>query len=329
MLIMRLYSLCCYIIFLSCPFFCIGAEVTGKPVPAAREKRIAFFYSAHGADGWNQSLEMVLRKDFSSLPGIQMKTFKIDMNQYGSDEKFRKSIPAIDSEMGAYSPDLLITFHDNLIQDYFNLSKAERKAPVIICMDYSSEDEQYYWGLNFTGVLVMDMMPRLYGNLRHYNAGNRVAVLSCAHSPAKTEGLKKAYKELVINNITFTTYLEFAEAYRKAQAESDVVILSFSALPKGWDPATAEALIMKSTRVPTGATSCNLAPYVMIVMAPSTAEISSLIADSATKILYGAAPSMISPKSGSELVFTVNVSIAGKLGITIPVQVLKTAKVLR
>lgn len=329
MQVIRLCGFCFYIILMALPCLCISADVAGKATPASSDKKIAFFYSSHGAGGRNQSIENALRKTFTALPGFQMKTFRIDMDQYDSDEKFKKQIPVLDSEMTAFAPDLVIAFHDNLIQDYFNVSKSERKAPVIICMDHSSEEELYYWGLNFTGVLVMDMMPRVYSNLRHYNSGRNVTVLSCKHAPAKTNGLKEIYKDLALKEVYFTTYPEFTDAYKKAQADSDVVILAFSSLPKGWDAATAEDLIMKNTRVPTGGTAHCMSPYAMIVMAPSITEISSLITDAAIKILYGTAPSMISPKTSSELVFTVNVAIAEKLGITIPVQVLKTAKVLR
>lgn len=326
---MRLYRYCFYIVFLAFPYLSGGAEAASAHSSVPAEKKVAVLYSTHGIGGWNIDLDNALRKVFSGYTGLVVKSFKIELGQCLVPEKNKKAVAVLDADLNSFSPDVIIAFHDRCVQDYLSDYSSEKKTPVIVCMTHDSDNEDLYWGLSYTGILVMDMMPRLYKNLKPYTKGQNVTVLCCKHMPANTAALEDEYKNISVKRVDFSSYSDFMEVYRKVQDESDAVILAFSGLPKGWDPSAAHEFIMKNTKVPTGATWLTLAPYVMFVMAPSVSETAALVADSALKVLYGTAPSMIPPKNSSELIFTVNVTIAGAIGITIPVQVLKTAKVIR
>ncbi|OGV31265.1 MAG: hypothetical protein A2020_01425 [Lentisphaerae bacterium GWF2_45_14] len=318
----------CYIILSMVPYTCGSIEVhaaTEKAVPF--KKNIAFLHSTHGAGGWGDDLEKALVNDFSVFPDVHLRLFEIDIDTTLSTESFKPSFPSVESGISAFSPDLIIALTDNAVEEFLNSSLKDKKIPTLVCMSQSNENHSY-WGLNFAGVLFMDPMLRLYKNLRRYAKGNRLTVMSCRHAPIKTENLKVEFENVLIENVGVSSYSDFMEDYQKAQTKSDAVILAFSSLPTGWDPTAANDFLMKHTSIPTGTTYQHIAPYAMITMSPSVAETSSLITDSALKILHGAAPSMISPKTGGELVFIINISIAEKLGITISAPVLKTAKVI-
>jgi hypothetical protein len=183
---------------------------------------------------------------------------------------------------------------------------------------------------NITGMVEVELVEELMAYLRRYARGDRVGYL--AGDVETDRKIIDSYNRLFfggrMKSYLVKTFDEFQRAFLRAQDEVDMLFIYNYAGITGWDAERADAFLAAETRIPTGSLAVFMSPYTVFTLAKLPEEQGNYAAQAALQILAGRKPSELEVVTNRESQLIVNLKMAKSSGITLPVSILKDARVI-
>jgi hypothetical protein len=290
--------------------------------------KILFVDSYHQGYEWSDGIEAGIQQVLQDT-GVELAVVHMDTKR-NPDEAFKVSAAQrAKAEIASFDPDVVIAADDNaqqyLIAPYFK----DTDLPVVFCGVNWDASIYGYPTRNVTGMVEVELVERLVGHLKIYADGKRVGYVTV--DSATERKAAQAYNERFFDHemaeYWVRTWDEFKEAYLQAQDEVDIVLLGTNAGIDRWDPDEAERFFVEHTTVPTGAVYDWLAPYALITLAKNANEQGEWAAESALRILDGAAPSSIAITQNQKGILVLNLNLAEQLDVVFMPSMLRNAQV--
>lgn len=315
-------------------FFTHQPTYTPPPtiLPVATEKyagkKIMYVDSYHEGYEWSDGITNGIKKTLNGT-GVELRIVRMDTKRNPSEEfKLAAGIKARD-EINAFHPDVLIASDDNafkyVIQAYF------KDAPLPIVFNGLNWDASVYGApyTNTTGMLEVSLTTQIIDNLKPFAKGKRLGYLS---ADTETERKNLSYYEKLFGLKFEKTYFvkdmaSWKKAYAALQKETDLVIFENNAGISDWSDVAAEEFAKANITVPVGTTNPWTMKESILGITKVPGEQGEWAAGAALKILDGTPPKNIPIVKNEKGTLIVNLSLAEKLNIIFPPDILKNAQV--
>jgi ABC-type uncharacterized transport system substrate-binding protein len=140
--------------------------------------------------------------------------------------------------------------------------------------------------------------------------------------------MKKIFKVNFTAEKYVKTFADWKEAYKNMQNQVDILILGNKVAIPDFKDAEAAEWVMNYSKIPTGTINDWMMPITMLSLAKVPEEMGIWGAQTALKILDGAAPSKIPVAKNEKGTLMLNVKLANKAGIVFKPALLKNAKIV-
>lgn len=292
-------------------------------------KRILWVSSYHEGYETHDDEERGIRTVLKNT-GVDFRIFEMDTKRNDSEDFAKQAGLRALALVKEFQPDVVIASDDNAQKHLVVPYLKDTDLPVVFCGVYWDASAYGYPCRNVTGMVEVDLTREMIRHFKQYTRGERIGFLA---GDGETERkivhiynerfFNGAMKSYLVNNME-----DFKSSFLRAQDEVDMLYVYNYAGIKNWDQRAAELLLAGHTEIPTGSHNRFMAPLVVFVVAKSMEEHGAYAAQTALKILHGAHPSAIPLAENRRAELLVNLKMAKRAGIVLPVSVLKTATVI-
>ena len=263
--------------------------------------------------------------------GVEMKVISMDTKRNPDEGYIKAEALKAKAEIERYKPDLIIACDDNASKYLIEPFYKNHSIPVVFCGINWDASAYGYPYKNATGMVEISMMAELVKELRRYAKGKAIGIL--AGNVISDRKSVKNYEDkakVKFNRRIFVSDIkQWKQAYIKLQNEVDILIIENSMSITGWKPEDIYPFILNNTRIPTGSVQINMRPYVAVGFLQVPEEQGSYAAKTALRILAGESPENIPLVSNHQVIASVNLDLAEKLGIVFELEFLRNAKSFR
>ncbi|MBC8206244.1 MAG: hypothetical protein ISR85_04165 [Kiritimatiellales bacterium] len=261
---------------------------------------------------------------------ISLKVFRMDTKRNQSDEFKQQAAQEARRLTEEWEPDCVVVSDDNavkfLLAPYFKGSD----IPFVFCGLNWDASEYGLPSANSTGMIEIAPYKETFDLLRPYAAGNRVGIIGMESLTCEKDirylkpilSLRDEHVHLV------SDFNEWKQAYSALQETVDMIIWMNPIGIQGWDPAAAEDYVLKHTKIPTGCVVGHNTRYALLGKVQIAEEQGWRAGHAALQILHGAAPSTIPVATNKQSRLYINMKIANRLGIHLPVELLNKAQLV-
>jgi len=270
-------------------------------------------------------LEAIQKKFRGS--GISLEVFYMDAKRQSSDKAKKESASRAKELIEKMNPDVLLLGDDDASK-YLGMPYYKNSPLPVVFAGVNWDEKEYgYPWTNSTGMLEVDLIEEIINKFVKYAKGPRVAMLTSDTETDRKMGTiyNQRFFAGRMKTLLFSNYKEYKEGFLHLQKESDFIILYNNGGIKGWDDKDAQSFFEKETKVPTFTVNALMASYCFVTIAKDSREFGEFMASAALEILGGKKPSEIPMSVNKGATLMVNMKIADKLGIIIPLSILKTA----
>ena len=295
----------------------------------AAKKKVLFIDSYNAGYPWSDGQILGAKNTLGA--NYDFKVIHMDTKRNPSPDSQKKAGEKAKAEIESWKPDVVIAADDNasklVIVPYYK----NADIPFVFCGVNWDASSYGFPTKNVTGVLEVSVIRPLIDSMKKYAKGSRIGFLGKDNETDRkeAENLTKKFS-ITLTSVKFVnTFDEWKTAYAKMQDDVDMLIFINNAGITGWNDAEAKKITREKTRIPTGSTHDFIAPFVLIDYAKLAEEQGELAAGMAIKILGGTSPKDIPIAANKKGQMYVNLAIAKKLGVQIPLETLKAAKVVK
>lgn len=289
------------------------------------QTKVLYINSYH-EDFYSAIIQINVVKSIMEPENIQLKFVHMDTKRIKDKELRKLEGLKVQKVITEWQPDLVIASDDSASKYVVSKYKNTKTPFVFMGVNWSAEQYGYPYE-NVTGQIEVDLAKELIAELKKYAKGTRVSFLSGdTLTDRKTLNFYQTSLNLKFHDVKLVnTFEEWKEAYSSLQNQTDVVLFLNNAGIDNWNEQEAVDLVKKETKIPTGTTDQSLHPYVLISFAKDVHEFGEYGAKTALKILNGAAPSSIPITKNKRAKVSLNMSLAKKLGIIFPIELIDMA----
>jgi ABC transporter substrate binding protein len=293
-------------------------------------KRILFVNSYHVGYAWSDGIETGIHNVLDNT-GIELRFVRLDTKNH-ADEDFRQQAgKAAKAEFDAFKPDVVIVSDDNAVR-YFIVPYFQASNTPIVFTAINWDTSAYNFDkMPITGLVEVDPIDQMVSDLSSYLKGSRVGYITIDNESERknAEAYRQRFFKGDMKSYMVKSYAEFKDAYLKAQAENDLVIIGNNAGSSDtWDgDKDATAFFTKNAKVPTGTINAWMTPYTLLTVAKVPAELGEWSAQAALRILDGTPVSSIPTAENKKAKLSVNLDIAKQLNIVFSPSILRNADI--
>lgn len=289
-------------------------------------KKILFINSYHKGYLWSDGEMEGVEKVLVGM-GVTYEVIYMDTKNNPSDKFAQKAARKVKKYIEKFKPDVVISADDPafkyVIMPYF--SNAE--LPVVFCginWDISMYEAPYS---NTTGMIEVGMGEGIFRHLKKFAKGKRAAFLG-ADMLSERKNAEYFAKFIEGGFVRVEHVLDFESWKAKYLDLIDEVDMLYIAAPdgiKGWDPEEAKRFVLENIRVPIGTESDRVMPFGLIGLTKVQQEQGEYAAWAALQILDGKEPREIPVVTNKKGNLSLNVVVAGKLGVVFTPAMLRNA----
>lgn len=304
------------------------AEAAPKDEAPYTGKRIVWVDSYHEGYEWSDAIGAGIKSVLDGT-GAEIKIVRLDTKRNSDSEQIASATEAALQEIESFDPDVVIASDDNAQKHLVVPHFKDTDLPVVFCAVNWDASGYGYPTSNVTGMIEIELIEQLVEHLKLYAKGDRIAYIG----PDITTEQKVAriYNERFFGGQMETrfvkTFEEFKETFLELQEKVDMVYIGKDQGIDGWDAAEAEAFLTANTKVPTGARSWWLSPYVLITLAKVGEEQGEWAAQAALRILDGTPVSDIEVVKNKQHRMILNLNLAEELEVVFTPSMLRNAEV--
>lgn len=313
---------------------------TSHLLSGARQK-VLFVNSYHKGYKWSDDVETGLMKalDLTSdevsgeqrnKNNLDFKVIRMNTKLQPGEEQIRKVAFEIKELIDSWRPDVVVASDDNavkfVIAPYFTGSS----MPVVFCGVNYDAGVYNLPSDNSTGMIEVDLLAETISILKEYAAGERVGYIG-ADDLSNRKSLR-FHKDLLgidySDGALVSTFDQWKKEYLRLQQSVDLLILINSVGIKGWIPGDVDRFLLENTTIPTGAGGDSEVRYALLANAKIAEEQGWWAGKAVLKILHGTAPADIPVTRNHKSRLYINMTIANRLGIKLPIDLLERATLI-
>lgn len=289
------------------------------------QTKVLYINSYH-EDFYSSVIQIQVVKDILLPENIELKFVHMNTKRIKEDELRKHEGLKVQKVIAEWQPDLVIASDDSASKYVVSKYKDAELPFVFMGVNWSAEQYGYPYN-NVTGQIEVDLAKELIEELQKYTDGKKVAFLSGdTLTDRKTLNFYQNNLGLEFSEVKLVnTFDEWKIAYSSLQNEVDVILFLNNAGINNWDDMEAAKIVKSETKIPTGTTDQSLHPYVLVSFAKDVHEFGEYGAQTALKILNGTSPTMIPITKNKRAKISLNMSLAKKLGIIFPIEMIDMA----
>lgn len=308
----------------------VALALHANPASGQTGKKVLFINSYHEGYAWSDGEENGARAVLAGS-GVELRFHRMDTKRH-QDERFRaKAGQRARAAIEAWKPDVVIVADDPAVQHVLAAHYRGAKLPFVFC-GVNWDAKKY--GLpysNATGVVEVAPVKELVAHLRAHAKGARLGYLSVDTETERIEAPE--YARVIGAPFTIAvlarSYAEWRAGFLRMQREVDMVLFgNITGLPD-FDEADARALVLSSTRVPTGCAYDFMMPYAMLGFTKIQEEQGMLAATLALRLLQGESPASIPVAQNMQSKILMNPRVAAAANISFRPELLRAANALQ
>lgn len=281
-------------------------------------KKILYIDSYHAGYAWSDGIDAGVRQGLKDS-GVELRVHRMDTKRNKSEAFKQQAALRAKALIEEFAPDLVITADDNaakyLVQPYL----AGGGIPVVFCginWDASA------YGLpteNVTGMLEVNDVDSLVHLLEEMAAGERIGFIG-GDTLTNRKEVDYYRNTFGIDVIPYFAkdFEDFKLGYLALQTQSDMLIFYNFVAIEGWEHAAAVDFLRKHTRIPSGTFQQGVLPYAVVGYLKVPQEQGLWAAETAKKILSGAAPTSIKVINNTEARLSINTELAAAANLEVP-----------
>ena len=302
--------------------------VTASPILATdlNGKKVLFINSYHQGYAWSDGIWDGVQASLRGS-GASLKAVYLDAKRQPSARALQKAADSVRAEISAFNPDVVIAADDAASQYVVVPHYKNAELPFVFCGVNWDVSQYGYPFANVTGMIQVEPIEELILHLSSFARGNRIGILT-AESGTECKKINFYQQQL---HITFhsiarvRTMAEWERQFLQMQSQVDILILSSSGGIADFDNARALALAHEHTQIPTGTMYDYMGRCALISYATVSREQGIWAAETARRILRGAAPAQIPVTTNKQAELFLNQGLARVLGVSFSPALLQAA----
>jgi len=295
---------------------------------ANAKSKVLYVDSYHEGYAWSDGIARGIQQVLGDK--AELKIHRMDTKRNTSEDFKKEAALKAKAVIEEWKPDVVIAADDNaskyLVVPYYK----DTSLPVVFCGVNWDASKYGFPCKNVCGMEEVSLVQPLLDNLKKFAKGQKMGFIGpeILTSHMEQENCEKKF------DIKFTAYYakdyeDWKVGYKKLQQECDMIFIeSDGGLYKDYE-ADMKAFVVQNTSKPTGACYDFMAPYSLFAYAKSAEEQGEWAAGAALRILNGETPAQIGVTQNKKGQLFVNLPIAKQLGVQVPLNVLKTATVIK
>lgn len=293
-------------------------------------KKILYINSYHQGYQWSDGISRGIESRLL-IEDVSLETYYMDSKRHKNPENIKRVSNELKNLIEDTKPDLVITSDDNTVKYILSPYYKDAVLPFVFC---AVNWDATVYGLPFqntTGMLETSFITSIVDLLTQYTTGKKLGFLSIdAYSEHRSlDYYSQALDQKISKAYFVNTVQEWETKFLALQSEVDMMILEDPEGIEGWNHGKAIAFIQAETKIPVGSAYSWLAPLSLITIAKKPEEQGWWAAEQAMQILAGRNPSDIPIARNKEGKLFANIRIANQLGVTLPMEVLETATIIK
>ncbi len=312
-------------------FLLFSLSIYAEPVSDSQhDKRVIFIDSYHSGYAWSAGVVAGARSILKPS-GVEFKVFSMDTKRHQDEAFIKDSALKARAVIEQFNPDVIIACDDNASKYLIEPFYKNHSIPVVFCGINWDASVYGYPYKNATGMIEISMMAELVKELKRYAKGKTIGILAgnVISDRKSVKNYEDKAKVKFDRKIFVSDIKQWKQSYLQLQNEVDILIIENSMSITGWKAEDIYPLILKNTQVPTGSVQINMQPYVLIGFLQVPEEQGIYTAKTALRILAGESPENIPLVTNHQVIASVNLDLAEKLGIVFELEFLRNAKSFR
>lgn len=304
--------------------------VQSSEIICASSNKILFVNSYHKGYEWSDGIESGLLKALSSYNKEFIKIVRMDTKLNKSEEYKDKAAIKVKTEIENWKPDIVIISDDNALKHLYIPYFRNSPIPFVFCGINWDVSVYNLPKKNITGMIEIDPALETIELLKKYASGEKLGYIGYnSISEYKTqENYTKQLKIKYTDGRFVDSFQEWKEEYLRLQDSVDILLWQNPIGIKGWDENLAIDFIIKNTKIPTGTTVDGHVKYALLGKVKVSEEQGWWAGKTALRILDGELPEEIPYAKNKQSKLIINMTLANKLGVTFPVELLEEATLI-
>lgn len=304
--------------------------IGGAVAPALAESIKVFWVDSYNSGyEWSDGIERGIRNGLKR-ENVEFGVFHMDTKACKSSECLERAGLRAKAAVEAFNPDVLIASDDNAQKYLIVPHYKDTKLQVVFCGVNWDASGYGYPTKNVTGMIEVDLVKETVEHMRRYATGDRIGYISgdTVSDRKIITWLNKHFFDMKMKAVRVKDFNAFKKRFIELQKEVDMLFIRNYAGIEGWESVAAKKFIAQNLRIPTGSNNDFMAPYVIFTLGKIPEEQGRYAAETALKIVKGARPTEFKVVANRQARLTVNVDMALRARIVLPVSVLKVATVI-
>jgi ABC-type uncharacterized transport system substrate-binding protein len=301
------------------------AFLLAAPLNGYAKGRILFVDSYHAGYDWSDKVTEGVNSVLQDKD-VQLRIFRMDTKRNPSEGAKKRAALDAKAVIEAFNPDVVIASDDSaskyLVMPYYK----NASLPIVFCGVNHNTDAYGYPYKNATGMVEVTPTSKLVYTLKHFRRSEKIALLiGNSLTDQKDVANYDRVIKLPLDVYHVNDFDEWKMTFTRIQQDYDVMIMGNTISIKGWDATAAENVVLERTRIPTGCDLEWLAPFTFIAYTRVPQEQGRWAAQTALKIIDGAAPNSIPVTKNKEGNLIVNLNVAKAAGLKVTPNFLRKA----
>ena len=303
------------------------AIVASSAALHAAEHKVLIINSYHEGYKWSDDLVAAAEKVLAG---------KVETKVVLMDTKRKKEVPQIEAAaqevkkaIDEWQPDLVIAADDNAAKYVIVPFLVGTDTPVVFCGINWDASPYGFPTSNVTGMIEVDLFGNAKKTLTPLAKGDRIGFIGpdAQTSHSNVKGISQAFSLENPEVYLAKDWEDFKKGFIEIQEKCDIlIILSDGGL---YDANEFAAFCQENTVIPTAGLQSFVARCALITFAKQPIEQGEYAAETALKILAGTSPADIPIAANSKADLFVSLPVSKKLQAKIPLNILKSATVLK
>lgn len=302
---------------------------------AAGPARVLVVDSYHPGYPWGDGLRQGIHEAFgmplgglgSARGDVVLRLEFMDTKRHPEPAWAEAQALRIMGEVASWRPDAVIACDDASVRYLVLPHLLGSDLPVVYC---GVNWDAAIYGLpadNVTGMIEVDQVEELVAALRPHANGDRLGML-LLDGTASQRDVDSLHRHTSLDPLVHlvTDYAGWKEGFVAMQDQVDMLLIkqNITGLPE-WDLDDAVAFTAEATRIPTGTTTGPVMRCVVAAFIKNPVEQGAWAAHTTQQILAGTPAAAIEPAVNKESRVFLNMTLARKLGIRFPMELIERA----
>ena len=293
-------------------------------------KKVLFIDSYHKGYSWSDTTRQGVYHVLKPA-GVRLLDVQMDTKRNGTETFKKQAALKIKAIIEQWQPEVVIASDDNaskyLVAEYYK----NASLPFVFCGVNWDASVYGYPFENVTGMEEVALVPQMFKELELYARGNRKGILN-GDDLSEHKTVSNFRKKLGIRfdkEVYVRNFAEWKQKYLELQDTVDMMIVGSTASLPDWNDKAAEAFVLENTVIPSGTTEIWLMPQSLVGYIKLGEEQGGYAAQTALKILDGAAAKEIPIVANKRARIMLNFKLSQKLSIMFDTSSLKNAEIFR